>query len=359
MALCALGHLGSPKLAGLVAQEGAQWVWQALLREGDTSAFSRRAQMINVDDIRRRTERCEARFLIPGDDEWPAGLASLAGAEVSQQGGEPMGLWARGRLLHDLDMSVALVGARAASNYGEHIALELGADLASDGRPIVSGLAYGIDAAAHRGAISVGGPTVAVVASGVDQPYPAGNLGLAGLITRWGTIVSESPPGTSPTRPAFLARNRLIAAMVAGVVVVEAALRSGAKNTAAWANELGRVVMAVPGPVTATTSQTPHRLIRDGQAILVTDSRDVRELLEPLGTVEEAPRRGEDVPFDRLSQEERIVREAIEVGEEVGAGTIARRTGLSMPVCLATLQALAEQRWIVEGETGGWCLPHG
>ncbi len=358
MALCAVGHLASPALAELVAQEGAEWVWASLKQAGESSALSRRAQVVDLAEIERLTVRCGARFLIPGDDEWPAGLASLASALVGQQGGEPSGLWVRGRRLEDTDKGVALVGARAASQYGEHVAMELAADLAALGRPIISGLAYGIDAAAHRGALSVGGPTVAVVASGVDQPYPAGNAGLATMIGRRGTIVSEVPPGTSPTRPAFLARNRLIAALGAGIVVVEAALRSGAKNTAAWGNEIGRVVMAVPGPVTSSTSQTPHRLIRDGQAVLVTDSRDVRELLDPLGTVEEAPRRGEDVPLDRLSEDQRTVREAFEVGEEVGAGTIARRTGLPMAVCLATLEELAQDRWIEEGESGGWCLPH-
>lgn len=359
MGLCALTHLGAPKLAALVEDEGAQWVWQTLRTQRDESMWSRRAQGIDTAAIVEATKSCGARFIIPGDEEWPSGIADLAMAQVGEQGGQPFGLWLKGVPLDEHPPGLAVVGARAASQYGQQVAFDLAADLGAEKMPIISGLAFGIDAAAHRGALSVGGPTVAVVASGVDQPYPASNATLATLIARRGTVVSEAPPGARPVRPAFLARNRIIAAITAGTVVVEAALRSGAKNTAAWASELGRVVMAVPGAVTSTMSQTPHRLIRDGQAVLVTDARDVRELLAPLGSVPEPAKRGADTPLDRLPAELKLLREAFDVDEEVQASTLARRTGLALPVCLAGLQRLSEDGWIEEGDHGGWMLPRG
>lgn len=357
MALCALGHLGAPKLVELVEQEGPAWVWEALRAQGDESTWSRRAQAVEPEAIAEATARCGARFITPSDKEWPSGFDALATAQVGGQAGTPFGLWLRGEPLDVHDGAVAIVGARAATPYGQNVALELAADLVAEGRTIVSGLAFGIDASAHRGALSVGGSTVAVVASGVDKPYPSANAGLATMIARRGTVVSEFPPGHHPTRPAFLARNRLIAAMSAGVVVVEAALRSGAKNTAAWASELGRVVMAVPGPVTSTLSQTPHKLVRDGQAVLVTDSRDVKELLEPLGETEQERRRGDDTAFDRLPPELRAIREGIPSSQEIGAGALARRVGIPLPACLAGLQELSSRGWVEPGDDGGWRLP--
>lgn len=357
MALCALGHLGAPKLTRLVEEEGPADVWQALLQRGEESMWARRARAIDPAQIERETARCGARFLIPGDEEWPAGLDDLITAEVGEQTGRPFGLWVRGAPLPDLTGGVAIVGARAATHYGQNVALELAADLAAEGRSVVSGLAYGIDSAAHRGALSVSGHTVAAVAGGVDRPYPVGNLALAGMIMRDGAVISELPPGHQPTRPAFLARNRLIAALTGGLVVVEAALRSGARNSAAWASELGRVLMAVPGPITAATSQTPHLLIRDGQAVLVAEARDVRELLSPLGAVPDSRRRDDATPLDRLPAELRDVREAIRAGEEVGAAVLAARTGLAVTACLSALGELGELGWVEQGDEGGWRLP--
>lgn len=357
MGLCALASLGSAKLAALVEEEGAQWVWQALKAGKDASTWASKAAAVDLDGIRRATTACDARFIIPGDDEWPAGLADLTHSQVGDQGGQPFGLWVRGLPLDSNPPGLAVVGARAASQYGQNVALELSADLAAQQMTIASGLAFGIDAAAHRGALSVGGVTMAVVASGVDQPYPASNAALASMIARKGSIVSELPPGSRPMRPAFLARNRVIAALTSGTVVVEAALRSGAKNTAAWANELGRVVMAVPGQVTSALSETPHRLIRDGAAVLITDSRDVLELLSPLGSVPEPVRRGADQPLDKLRPDLRMLREVFDVGEELFASTLARRSGLPLTRCLAGIQELADGGWLEEGEQGGWKLP--
>lgn len=356
MALCALVPMGAPELVDLVEREGPVEVWEALHHGEGDSVWHRRASTVEPERIAEQTERCGARFLVPGDDEWPEGLDLLAFTEVNKQKGRPFGVWVRGVPLPDWSTAVAIVGSRAATQYGQHVTAEMAADLAADGRAIVSGLAYGIDAAAHRGALSVGGVTVAAVAGGVDRPYPAANASLANLIARTGSILSEMPPGHQPLRPAFLARNRLIAGLSAGVVVVEAALRSGAKNSAAWANDLGRVVMAVPGPVTSAYSQTPHMLIRDGAAVLVTDSRDVRELLSPLGEVDDPPRRGEDTPLDRLPDELRGIREAIRADEEVSAATLAARTGVAMAACLAALGELRDRGWVEVGDSG-WRLP--
>lgn len=355
MGLCALAPMADPRLHDRVEVHGAVEVWEQLQRE--EGAYANRARSIAPDEIERATKACGARFVAPDDAEWPEGLTELALAQVGEQKGRPFGLWVRGAPLPGMTGGVAIVGSRAASQYGQNVALELSADLAADGIPIVSGLAYGIDVAAHRGALSVGGPTLAVVASGVDQPYPQANASVATMIARRGSIVSELPPGHSPRRPAFLARNRLIAALADGLIVVEAALRSGAKNTAAWASELGRILMAVPGPVTSPMSQTPHALIRDGQAVLVTDSRDVRELLGPFGAVVAEARRGADTALDRLPTELRELREAIEIDEEVRAGQLAHRTGLSVAACLAGLGELKERGWLEMGDGGGWRLP--
>ena len=162
---------------------------------------------------------------------------------------------ARARRLDELvDRSVAIVGSRASTAYGEHVAGELGHQLAERGWTVVSGGAFGIDAAAHRGALAAEAPTVAVLACGVDRPYPAAHGALLHRIAETGLLVSEWPPGAAPHRHRFLVRNRLIAALTRGTVVVEAAARSGAQATARRARKLGRQVLVVPGPVTSAMS---------------------------------------------------------------------------------------------------------
>jgi DNA processing protein len=181
---------------------------------------------------------------------------------------------------------VAVVGARDASSYGESVAGSLGADLVLDGWTVVSGAALGIDAAAHRGALAAEGseglvPTVAVLGCGVDRPYPPTHGGLLDRIAASGAVVAELPPGSSPYPWRFPARNRVIAALASGVVVVEAGPRSGAVGTARAADALSRRVMAVPGPVHSRRSTGCHRLIRDG-ATLVTGVRDVLDAVGPI-----------------------------------------------------------------------------
>jgi DNA processing protein len=211
------------------------------------------------------------QLLCPGDPGWPERLDDLGPAR-------PYALWTRGR---DTDLracwqrSVSVVGSRAATAYGTHMATQIAGGLAGQGWTVVSGGAYGIDAAAHTGALAVDGVTVAVLACGPDQVYPRGHQELLSTIARSGVIVSEYPPGQRPSRQRFLARNRLIAAVSAGTVVVEAAVRSGTMVTARHARQLERPVMAVPGPVTSVQSGGCHQLIRDGMATCVTSVGEV------------------------------------------------------------------------------------
>lgn len=221
------------------------------------------------------------RLVCPGDPDWPAQLDDLGAAR-------PYALWARGtaNLGARWQNAVSVVGSRAATAYGMYVATQITASLSGQGWTVVSGAAYGIDAAAHSGALVTGGGTVAVLACGVDYPYPRGHQDLLAQITQRGAVVSEYPPGRLPARHRFLARNRLIAALGAGIVVVEAGLRSGTLNTARHARALGRPVMAVPGPVTSVQSAGCHQLIRDHGATCVTDASDVIASMSP------APARG-------------------------------------------------------------------
>lgn len=219
-------------------------------------------------DQLRETEGAGYGVLIPGDEHWPTGLADLGA-------GEPYVLWVRGAtslLGQPMAEQVTITGARVATAYGTHVAQEFASDLAADEITVVSGGAYGIDAAAHRGALAAGGHTVAVLAGGIDRPYPAGNRELLERIADIGATVSEMPPGATPTRWRFLARNRVMATMSGSTVVVEAGYRSGSLNIASPAHELERTVGAVPGPITRAASAGAHRLIREGIGQLVTAS---------------------------------------------------------------------------------------
>ena len=225
-----------------------------------------------------RVAEVGGRLIVPGDLEWPSQLDALGDSA-------PWALWVRGAadLRFTALRSAAVVGARAATAYGTHVASVLGSDLASAGWSVVSGGAFGIDAAAHTGALAAHGITVAVLACGVDVAYPPRHDALFARIAADGVLVSEVPPGAAPHRTRFLVRNRVIAALTRGTVVVEAALRSGALSTAHEALRLGRPVLGVPGPVTSAMSQGVHRLLRDG-ALVVTSAAEVAEALGELGT---------------------------------------------------------------------------
>jgi DNA processing protein len=358
MALSCVVDCGEPSVCDLVDRSGAQRVWAQAAEGTFGSPVARRVTELDLDLIGRRAAEAEARFVIPGDDEWPARLQDLGYANpVNRRGGVPPGLWLRGpgQLASLVARSVAVVGSRAATNYGSGVAADLGADLAGQGVTVVSGGAFGIDAAAHRGALAVGGATVCVLANGVDVAYPAGNAALLDWIAKDHVLVSELPPGSTPTRVRFLARNRVIAALSQGTVVVEAALRSGARNTATWTLECNRQLMAVPGPVHSAMSAAPHLMVRDGLATLVTRAADVLDLISPLGDNPTPVQHGEFRPTDGLDPGRLAVFEAVPARRRASPGDIASTAGVSVPRCLADLAAL-EIAGLVEVDSGGWRL---
>jgi DNA processing protein len=290
------------------------------------------------------------RLVIPGDAEWPSQLGVLGEAR-------PWGLWVRGRadLRYACLRSVSVVGTRAATGYGTHVCGEMAISLAEAGWTVVSGGAFGIDGCAHRGAMAVGGTTVAVLACGVDRAYPQAHEGLFGSIRERGALVSEWPPGRMPTKPGFLVRNRVIAALSRGTVVVEAALRSGALNTARHAHDQGRPLMAVPGPVTSPQSAGCHEAIRDWGAVCVTSARDVMELLAFSGDEPAGQERGPVLARDLLSQEDTQVLEAVPARAGRGPARIAIAAGVDFDTVMRCLGGLAAAGF-VERCDRGWRL---
>jgi DNA processing protein len=219
---------------------------------------------------------CGIRLVCPGEPGWPAHLDDLGGAR-------PYALWVRGPadLQACTGQSVAIIGARAATAYGVHVCTGLAATLAGSGWTIISGGAYGIDAAAHRAALTAGAATIAVLACGPDIPHPRQHHDLLATIAYRGAVISEHPPGTPVSRQRLLARNRIITALAAGTVVVEAAVRGGTISAARLADDLGRPLMAVPGPVTSAASAGCHQLIRDLSAACVTSAADITSEIPP------------------------------------------------------------------------------
>ena len=262
-------------------------------------------------------------------------------------------LWALGpvRLDEVVPRAAAVVGTRASTAYGEHVAADLATGLAERDVAVVSGGAYGIDGVAHRAALAADGVTVAVLAGGIDIPYPAGHSALLHRIGQHGLLFTEYPPGVRPARHRFLTRNRLVAAVVGAAVVVEAGLRSGAANTAAWARALGRVVAAMPGPVTSSASAGCHALLRDG-AELVTRADDVVELVGHIGELApEEPR--PTTPLDGLSRAERVVYEALPGRGAATIDQIAVASGLVPEQVLGPL-AMLELAGLAECREGRW-----
>ncbi|OFL64810.1 DNA-processing protein DprA [Brevibacterium sp. HMSC063G07] len=298
-------------------------------------------QDCDADRDLRIMERLGARLIAPGCAEWPQQLDDL-GLDA------PTALWARGPgNLNDLtSVSCALVGARAATGYGTALAKNTAFELARDRATVISGGAFGIDAAAHAGALaaSVGqASTIALMAGGVDRMYPRGNADLLEELCRNHLVVSECPPGATPMRHRFLARNRLIAALSTAVVVVEAGWRSGAINTAHHAAELCRPLGAFPGRASDAESAGCHRLIREGGAVLVAEPDHVRELLGTADVAELFSResaRAQREPADGLSDAELKVFSALPVQRGVDCLTLAVRAGLDPQSTRAALAAL-------------------
>lgn len=219
-----------------------------------------------------------AFLLTPEQQGWPEGVVDL-GSHM------PVALWGRGdkSALPSFRKSLAVVGARASTGYGEHVTMETVSAIAERGVAIVSGAAYGIDGMAHRSALAVGGTTVAFLAGGVDRFYPSGHDALLGRIMETGLILTELPCGYAPTKWRFLLRNRLIAASTQATVVMEAGWRSGSLNTANHAASLNRPLGVVPGPVTSAASAGCHRLLREYDAVCVTTASEMLELLPGYG----------------------------------------------------------------------------
>lgn len=302
-------------------------------------------------------QRVGARLLVPEDPAWPEWPFLALGVAESRGipwAGRPLALWVRGTAALGAlaERAVAIVGARSATAYGEHVAAEFGHELAGAGITVVSGAAYGIDGAAHRGALSAGGPTVAVLGCGIDRPYPAGHAALLDRIAGSGVVVSEYPPGTPPARHRFLVRNRLIAALAAGVVVVEAGRRSGTRNTATTAAALGRLVMAVPGPVGSAMSVGCHELLRTGEACLVTAASDIAELVGRIGADLAPAETAERRETDGLDERALRVYEALERGMSMSAEQVAVRSGVPLDRVRAVLPALELTGLAERGETG-------
>ncbi|MFC4242780.1 DNA-processing protein DprA [Gryllotalpicola reticulitermitis] len=285
-------------------------------------------------------------LLTPADQHWPPGMSDL-------NDHAPLVLWCLGdpALLAEFSHAVALVGTRASTGYGTHVATELAAGLADRDWTVVSGGAYGIDAAAHRAALAAKGRTVAVMAGGLNSFYPRGNSELLARVARDGAVVAEVPFGTPPTPFRFLARNRLIAAMASATVVVEAGRRSGSINTANHCGELGRPLGAVPGPITSPTSGGCHYLLREQPAQLVTSVEDVVELAsgregpapEPLADPDD-PRYGRVITALSATRARRL-------------SDVAARCGLSETEAATLLGVLLLDGTVRSGDAGWVSVP--
>ncbi len=321
---------------------------------------------------RRSEDRAEAdlceiaalggRLVVPEDAEWPGEAFRCfvtPTATIDERWRTPVALWARGRSRLDelAQRAVAVVGARAATGYGEHVAAEFGYELADDDFVVVSGAAFGIDGAAHRGALAAEGRTVAVQACGLDRAYPAGHQSLLDRIAQHGAVITEYPPGVRPARHRFLVRNRLIAALAVGTVVVEAGVRSGARRTAAAAAALGRVVMAVPGPITSALSVGCHLLVREEQAVLVTRAAEVAEAVGRIGADLAPPLISPRQRTDGLSAELLAVYEALPARAPRHPEQLVRDSGIPLHRVRAALPLLELQGLTGCGVSGWYRMP--
>ncbi|WP_335986633.1 DNA-processing protein DprA [Glycomyces sp. MUSA5-2] len=371
MLLSGLFEPGDADLDDLVAACGASEtvhrVWSGDVPErlrpganGTTIAFEQEPAWLAAGLV-GATERCRSRVLIPGDPDWPAALEDLRGLDSDHELHlrPPRCLWVRGEgdPAQALSRSVTITGSRAATEYGQHVADDLASDLAGEGWTVVAGGGFGIDRAAHQGSLARGGTTVAVLACGVDTPYPRAHAPLFDTITaRGGLLVSEWPPGTSPMSGRFLSRSRLLAAASAGTVVVEATARSDARSIARYAASLGRAVMFTPGPVTSSLSTGVHQIAReDWGARLVTGAQDV---LNDLARTESAsapqPRAGRD-RFAALPLLQQRLVEVLPRGYIVTADRLAAAAGMPEGAAAAALEELQASGW-VEQIDGRWRL---
>jgi len=349
-------------LAALAARVGPVEAAERVRRGAVPAELSQRTEARRdidcaAEDL-ERLDRLGGRLLTPDDQEWPTlAFTAFNGVDLRRHpdGVAPLALWALGGAPADevAFRAAAVVGTRAATAYGEHVAADLSEGLCERGIAVVSGGAFGIDGAAHRAALAADGCTVAVLAGGPDVPYPAGHSALLHRIHTAGLLVSEYPPGIRPARHRFLVRNRLVAALSGATVVVEAGLRSGAANTAAWARALGRVVCAVPGPVTSSASAGCHALIRGG-AELVTRAEEIIEIVGRAGELADKQEHPSSALDDLTDMGKRVyealpargVRSVDELSIEAGL-PVAQLQGQLTLLELAGLAVRDDGRWRV------------
>jgi DNA processing protein len=347
-------------LAALAARVGPVEAAERVRRGAVPAELARRTEArrdidCTAEDL-ERLDQLGGRLLTPDDQEWPTlAFTAFNGVDLRRHPGgvAPLALWALGGAPADevAFRAAAVVGTRAATAYGEHVAADLSEGLCERGIAVVSGGAFGIDGAAHRAALAADGCTVAVLAGGPDVPYPAGHSALLHRIHTAGLLVSEYPPGIRPARHRFLVRNRLVAALSGATVVVEAGLRSGAANTAAWARALGRVVCAVPGPVTSSASAGCHALIRGG-AELVTRAEEIVEIVGRTGELADEQEHPSSALDDLTDIGKRVyealpargVRSADELSIEAGL-PVAQLQGQLTLLELAGLAVRDDGRW--------------
>lgn len=371
-----VSSMGAVALADLIKQEGEptdqqlaglrELIYQQLGQEASAfekilpqrlSLWRRRVRLLSSEQEAQMARSCSAWLAIPEDPDWPPALEDLGDMA-------PLGLWGRGQrqLLRILAQQPgpALVGSRDISPYGSSATAHLASDLALKGFTIISGGAFGVDACAHRSALAQGRgalPTLALMAGGLDRLYPRGNEQLLQDIIDRGLVLSERPLGQRPTRYGFLQRNRIIAALASCLIVVEARWRSGALNTAHHALEMGRPVYAVPGPIFAPTSEGCHRLIREGLASLITDASQLDlgplqlDLLEESSLLEAG--QTQQRPEDQLSESQRIIWDALGLGQGRSLEDVALATGASNRLLLVTLSQL-EQLGLARRTELGW-----
>lgn len=378
VALTWLAEPGNEDVHRLVAAVGPLAALSNLRESGQIAGSTRTAiaaRLSTADPLEvaaaalERAGRAGARLVTPEDSDWPHQVDDLVRLARRRRDGRadgalrdsapPLALWVRGPwpLGEALSNSVAIVGTRAPTDYGRHVGGEFGHGLADRGWTIVSGGAYGIDACAHRGALAASGRTVAVLACGVDRPYPNGNAAMFDQIAETGLLISEWLPGAEPLRHRFLTRNRLIAAATAGTVVVEAGARSGAAQTVRRALALGRATMVVPGPITSAMSVGCHEILRDHpQARLVAGVAHVQEEIGRIGLDLAPPPRGPQRARDGLDPQSMRILEAVPGRGAIELDDLAGRAGVDIRTAMRAVSALQVQGLLV-GSGGQVRLP--
>jgi DNA processing protein len=360
VALAALVEPGNRELGMLVRRIGVRHAIELICSGGVSSTLAGTAGVrlggtatpagvrALGERLIERSDRLGVRIVFPGSPDWPHRVNDLnrisrdTGAPVDRDTDAPLCLWVRGAhsVAEMLDRSVAIVGARAATDYGVHVTGDLAHGMAERDWTIVSGGALGVDAAAHRAALAAGGRTVAVLACGIDRPYPLANTGLLERIGDEGLLISEWPPGAPPYRVRFLIRNRVIAAASSATLMVEAAHRSGARQTLHRATHLGRPALVVPGPVTSAMSVGCHEELRREGIRLVASVAHVLEEVGRIGQDLAPVHRGQWRPHDDLDPISAQVLEAVLPRKLRTAEEIAAAAGVSPRDARRTLPGL-------------------